>query len=92
MHYFSGIITRDDGFPRKPAPEGLLQCVKAMGVPPEHAVIVGDTLLDVRAGKMAGTLTVGVLTGLAGRELLEAQNPTAVVDDAHAFLALLNMA
>jgi beta-phosphoglucomutase-like phosphatase (HAD superfamily) len=32
-------------------------------IAPEHAVVIGDTPLDVEAGKMAGTRTVAVATG-----------------------------
>jgi phosphoglycolate phosphatase-like HAD superfamily hydrolase len=43
-------------------------------VPPEHAVLVGDTPLDVEAGKSHGTKTVGVATGPATLEsLIEAR-------------------
>lgn len=81
IHYFAAVVTRDDGFPRKPEPTGLLECVERMEADPSHTVIVGDTLMDIRVGKEVGALTVGVLSGLATRRQLEHAEPTALVDD-----------
>ena len=78
--YFSAMISLDDGLPRKPEPYGIIRCLKQMGVRPFNAVTVGDALLDVWAGQRAGTLTVGVLTGLASRRQLMEESPTAVVE------------
>lgn len=90
-HYFDVLLSRDDGFPLKPAPEGILECLRRMGVEPGHAVTIGDAVLDIRAGKAAGTLTIGVLSGIASRVQLEAENPTALVEGIAEILPLLNM-
>ena len=34
-----------------------------MGVKPEECLMIGDTTVDIRAGKSAGAQTVGVLCG-----------------------------
>jgi phosphoglycolate phosphatase len=34
-----------------------------MGVEPENCLMIGDTRVDLRAGKAAGAQTVGVLCG-----------------------------
>lgn len=77
---FDAIITRDDGFPRKPDPSGVLRCLGLMCVDPANALMIGDSVLDVRAGKKAGALTVGVLTGLGNKRLMEAATPTALIE------------
>ncbi len=51
----------------KPSAEPVLGALRTMGVPPERAIMVGDTTVDVKAGRAAGTQTMGVLTGF-GRE------------------------
>lgn len=79
-HYFSAMISQNDGVPRKPEPDGIILCLQAMGVSPSNAVTVGDSLLDIWAGRRAGTLTVGVLTGLATRSQFMKADPTAVVE------------
>ncbi len=52
--YFSGFITKDDAFPRKPAPDALLYLKDRYGLDPRRSVMVGDRLLDVEAGLNAG--------------------------------------
>ena len=47
----------------KPYPDPIFFAADAMGVPPESCVMVGDTTVDIRAGKAAGTQTVAVLCG-----------------------------
>jgi HAD superfamily hydrolase (TIGR01509 family) len=59
--YFNVIMTREDGFSPKPAPDGILECFRRMKILPSHAIVIGDSPLDIRAGKAAGTLTIGVL-------------------------------
>jgi HAD superfamily hydrolase (TIGR01509 family) len=89
--YFHAIVTRDDGLPRKPKPDGVLECLRRMDVNPANAVLVGDTLLDVWAGKEAGTLTMGVLSGLASRSQFEKDPPTALVEDVTLIPRVLNL-
>jgi len=79
--YFHAIVTHNDGLPKKPEPLGILECLSRMGAQPGNAVVVGDTLMDVRAGKGAGTLTLGVLSGLATRTQFEKDPPNALVQD-----------
>ncbi len=89
--YFDGLVTIDDGFPRKPEAAGLVDCLRQMRTNPTNAVIVGDTIMDVRAGKEVDALTVGVLTGLAGRSQLEAAEPSAIIVDVTQMADLLNV-
>ncbi|HET8748706.1 MAG TPA: HAD family hydrolase [Ramlibacter sp.] len=57
----------------KPHPEPLLYAAKIMEVDPKACVMIGDTTIDVRCGRLAGAQTVGVLCGFGTeRELKEA--------------------
>ncbi len=47
----------------KPYPDPILWAAEKMGIPPQACVMVGDTTVDIRAGKSAGAQTVGVLCG-----------------------------
>lgn len=47
----------------KPFPDPILWSAEQMGVAPEACLMVGDTTVDIRAGKAAGAQTVGVLSG-----------------------------
>ncbi len=89
--YFMAIITREDGFLPKPAPDGILECLRRMEVSSDHAIIIGDSPLDIRAGKTAGSLTIGVLSGIGSHAQLEAEGPTAIIKDISQLLSLLNL-
>jgi HAD superfamily hydrolase (TIGR01509 family) len=66
--WFDVIVTRDDGLPYKPAPDGVLHACAAMGVPPAETLVVGDFLLDIEAGNAAGAVTAFLTNGGAGEE------------------------
>lgn len=89
IQYFEAIITREDSFAPKPSPEGMLECLSRMGISPDCALTVGDSPLDIRAGKMVGMLTIAVLSGIASRGLLETEEPTAIINDISELTRLL---
>jgi phosphoglycolate phosphatase len=62
-HRFGRILGGGDVPSRKPDPGGLLELVKGAGLAPAAALMVGDTAIDVRTGRAAGTRTAGVLYG-----------------------------
>jgi phosphoglycolate phosphatase len=85
------IITADDVRNKKPHAEPLLKCSRMLGLDPGQCAYVGDTRVDIRAGKAAGMQTVGVLTGFDGYEALKNEKPTVIIDsvvDLKAALAL----
>lgn len=51
---FEVVVTEDDAEHPKPDPGGLLRALEALGVPPERAAYVGDSLGDLQAGRAAG--------------------------------------
>lgn len=56
----------------KPHPAPLLWAARQLGVKPEGCLMVGDTTVDILAGRKAGFATIGVLCGFGEeRELLE---------------------
>lgn len=54
----------------KPFPDPVLWAAEKMGVPPETCLMIGDTTVDIRAGRSAGAQTVGVLCGFGEEEEL----------------------
>lgn len=70
LDLFAFVAGCDSGWGGKPAPGQLLAFAEAVGVPPVQAVMVGDSLHDLEAGRAAGMKAVAVLTGIAGREVL----------------------
>lgn len=52
--YFSGAVTKDDDYPRKPDPTSLLALCRQYAVDKRTAIMIGDRNLDVAAGHRAG--------------------------------------
>jgi HAD superfamily hydrolase (TIGR01549 family) len=63
VKYFDAVITGQSAEHTKPYPDPVLLAAQKMGVKPEECLMIGDTTVDMRAGKSAGTQTVGVLCG-----------------------------
>ncbi len=79
--FFAHVVTAMDTIEPKPSPRSLISAVRALDVDICDCVIVGDSVVDVRAGKSAGALTVSVLSGLYSREELSIEKPDLVVKD-----------
>jgi len=61
--FFQVVVTAQTCRYTKPFPDPVLHASKALEVLPEDCLMVGDTIVDVKSGKSAGTQTVGVLCG-----------------------------
>ncbi|HSA59868.1 MAG TPA: HAD family hydrolase [bacterium] len=68
---FDGVFGGDTEFPKKPAPDVVHHLLKTYGVSPKHAVIVGDSRVDMETGTNAGILRCGVTYGFRPRAELE---------------------
>lgn len=60
--------------------EAKLGLLRASGRVGPGAAIVGDTEIDIRAGKAAGLRTVAALGGIRSRALLERERPDAIIE------------
>ena len=63
VQYFDVIVTGQSAEHTKPYPDPILLAAKQMNVKPEACLMIGDTTVDMRAGKSAGAQIVGVLCG-----------------------------
>ena len=62
-------VCADDGIAVKPAPDMVLHLCATLGIAPGRTAVVGDTRADLWMARAAGAgLTIGVLTGVGGRE------------------------
>ena len=59
---FTAIVSGDDVTRGKPAPDIFLKAAEAMGLPPEHCIVVEDAPAGVEAARAAGMRVVGLLT------------------------------
>ena len=61
--YFKSIVTAQTCRYTKPFADPVLYAAEAMGVQPADCLMIGDTTVDIRAGRAAGAQTIGVLCG-----------------------------
>ncbi len=73
----------------KPYPDPILWAASQMGVPPADCLMIGDTTVDIRAGKAAGAQTVGVLCGFGERAELERVGADWILETTADLLSLL---
>jgi HAD superfamily hydrolase (TIGR01549 family) len=72
---FDSIVLAADVSRRKPDPEGIVKCLRQLGVAPDCAVYVGDTPIDIQASRAAGVRAIGVLTGACDSAMLSVHEP-----------------
>lgn len=53
-HYFSGVVTRENGFADKPSPEAILYLMQRHAFKGSEAFMVGDRDIDIQSGQAAG--------------------------------------
>lgn len=80
---FAFIAGFDSGHGAKPAPGPLLAFCRAVGATPARTAMVGDSTHDLVAGRAAGMITIGVLTGLASAADLQPHADVVLADIGH---------
>jgi len=63
LRFFTAIATVQTCTHTKPFPDPLLWTVAKLGVTPAECAMIGDTIVDIHAGKAAGAQTIGLLCG-----------------------------
>jgi len=87
--YLNCVLGRTEVPQLKPSPEPLLKCMEILSVEPRETIYVGDSAVDIQAGKAAGVWTVGVLTGASDLILLKAEAPDAILHSMGDLLTIL---
>ncbi|WP_430463450.1 HAD family hydrolase [Tabrizicola sp.] len=83
LELFDFVAGCDSGWGGKPAPGQLLAFAARVGVDPARAVMVGDSLHDLHAGRAAGMRCVAVLTGIAEAHELAPHADVVLPDISH---------
>lgn len=78
---FGAVVGVDTVRRPKPDPEGARVALARLGVGSVRAVFVGDTIMDVLAGRGCGARTVAVLGGHGAEDELRAAAPDVVISD-----------
>jgi HAD superfamily hydrolase (TIGR01549 family) len=76
----------------KPYPDPIYWAAQKMGVQPENCLMIGDTTVDIRAGKAAGAQTVGVLCGFGERPELERLGADLILESTPELVMVLGVA
>lgn len=87
--YFQVVATALTCAHTKPFPDPILWAAREMGVPPDACLMVGDTTVDMRAGRAAGAQTAGVLCGFGERQELALSGADIILDSTSDLLTLL---
>lgn len=80
-HLFDKIVgTGGSKIAEKPSPEGLHLITRELGVDAKDGVMIGDTPMDVGAGRAAGMHTVALTDGMGTTAKLNEAKPHVVLD------------
>ncbi|MDQ6982960.1 MAG: HAD family hydrolase, partial [Mariprofundus sp.] len=69
--YFDVVIGKMDGRPEKPDPGPVLLACHQLDLNPEHTVMVGDGIADMKSAVRAGSCAVGLCDAFSAKELTE---------------------
>ena len=89
VKYFDAIVTGLSAEHTKPYPDPVLLAARKMNVPAENCLMIGDTTVDIRAGKSAGAQTVGVLCGFGEEPELKKLGADLILSDTPKLLDVL---
>ena len=88
--HFAAVRGEMDGVPRKPDPAAAIAMAAAIGVAPNHTLLVGDSGHDIETARRAGMVPVGVEWGFRDRAELLAHGARAVIANPAQLLALVD--
>lgn len=78
---FGAVLGREACSNPKPHPDPVLKVLSSLPNAKERTIIIGDTEVDIEAGKQAGILTCGVLFGFGEAESVRQAEPDYLIDD-----------
>lgn len=87
--HFIAVVTSQTCAHTKPFADPVLYAAERMQVPPEACLMIGDTTVDILAGRRAGAQTVGLLCGFGTELELKRAGADLVLHDLHELYALL---
>ena len=90
VKYFDVIVTGQTVEHTKPYPDPVLYAAKMMKVKPEECLMIGDTTVDMRAGKSAGTQLAGVLCGFGEEPELRKKGADVILKSTPDLVELLS--
>jgi phosphoglycolate phosphatase len=86
---FQCVLGGDSAARKKPDPQLLIKACKVMKLKPETCIMVGDSRVDMEAGRAAGMKTIGIKGGIGNLRLLKASKPDLLLPCLPALVKLL---
>jgi phosphoglycolate phosphatase-like HAD superfamily hydrolase len=90
VKYFDVIVTGLSAPHTKPFPDPIFLAAQKMGAKPSECLMIGDTTVDIRAGKSAGAQTVGVLCGFGEEKELKDMGADLIISNTPQLAEVLN--
>jgi len=88
--FFKFVATSQTCQHTKPWPDPIYRAAQEMDVPIHACLMVGDTIVDIQAGKACGAQTAGVLCGFGEEVELRAAGADLILDSTTDLLAVLS--
>jgi len=90
-HHFKIVLGGDSLPQRKPRPEPIFHICKELNVKPENTLMIGDSPVDLEAGKLAGVKTIGILGGLTSEEMMRKSEADIFLHQVRDMIALIEL-
>jgi len=87
---FPAVFGSREGVPRKPDPAGALEVVRALSIPAELFLYVGDSAVDMETARRAGMHPIGAAWGFRTAEELWSGGAEAVIERPAELLEILD--
>jgi HAD superfamily hydrolase (TIGR01509 family) len=79
VSYFRTVVGGDQVSRPKPAPDLPRLGARSLGLPPNRCVVIGDSPVDIAAGRAAGMRAIAAMYGYGGAEILRGQGPDGAI-------------
>jgi len=89
--YFAPVLGHGALPEHKPAPAPLVHCAHHWGLSPRACVMIGDSEVDIQAGKAAGMWTCGVTWGNRSAQQIVDLQPDFVIHEPRALIGLFDV-
>ena len=84
---FDRIVSGDTMARKKPDPMGIQSCLTEFGTPPQRALFVGDSSIDVASARNAGVQVWALPHGYNMGQPIASSEPDRLIDDCSALLS-----
>jgi pyrophosphatase PpaX len=78
-NFFDVLIGFEDTEEHKPWPEPIIKAAGLMDLKTEEVAVIGDTEMDIRAGRSAGSTTIAITTGVTPLVRLLRERPYYII-------------